>query len=498
MGKSDGRNRLVRQFPQSRASLDTVLGWHASSGARGTLVIDDALVFERSWSPPEGSTGRDLVERTRRRIEAALETHRAAVYVVLYDKLAYMPLAKAVEQRRREAAQQKSAAKKAASAAAAADGAAPPPLIPLGVDDAELSLDGVLPQPFQSMLNERNVLRPRVLRFLTAALCGGFGGEMRLRLPADVCVVFDGHCASLPYLRDAAALQPEHDDAIIDGDDVTPLMLYHDSEDVDAYRFGYSAALRNELGEADFAAFWYAQRAAPWRIGLDGDDDDPAAMGARTVVVRTVDSDLAYLAMLYCERHRRYAREQRVYVEFEGRGSNATYFFDAAAACIALHEYEHPAGVMARPVHSLCIAMWAAGGDYTDGFRGLTHERFFDAWLHRGEDLLSAGDLNAAALVRLVQAACVERAPLMPAPAVPHCAWLQRAAADATAAKQCPDTALLRLRALQLRYLMHMSLQVGAAERRLEFLPLREHGYAAEGDDGDASVEITAQNIVRL
>lgn len=466
--KSQGRNAFVERFPSTRLEPVAELDALQTAARSGTLiVVDDALVFERSWTPPPGATGADLVARTRTRIqEACARTYGpGCTYVVLYDKQRFVPVAKGVEQSARSSTQSK-----------AGTGAEALPA------DTELALNRPLPQPYAAMFNDRHVLRPRVLRFLTAHLCA------TLVPPEGTRIVFDGHCLSPAQARAQSVVVREQQQMAPD-DDSMPIVLMRmeDASSGMQTLATYCPQLRNELGEADVAAFWHATRFAVSAAVL--------RQPSSTLLVRSVDSDFAYLAMLHAVRHQ---QRCRVLVEFASRGGNGNsknqsdWLFDANAACRVIEAHcSRDAKLLRWPVHALCAAMWSAGCDYVDAFPSVTHATFFEAWLNNaaaiGDLVDEQGELDARAYVRLVVAAHVAKHKLRPLGTDERYAvW--RARLLPAQQTRCPEPDALRTRAMNTHYVTHMAAQTSA---RLELLPPLDCGYALI----DAGAPLSAANI---
>lgn len=453
MVKSKGKHVMMEAYP--RCFSEARIG-----GAPAEVQITDALSwlysnFSEKRSPATGEvtlmfTGGHLFEKAMHLVVNPLQQEGAVAHVVLFDKSEFTPITKnarlPAECYARTARDRSLESGGAALSAVRADTAARKRACPPGGREAFVREEDPLPAPWVSVMEDRAEMRRWVVGDVVHCLLDrssehhvrhGAMGDM-----AGKRAVFDGHClvwGDVYALEGFVGLErfetdPEGnerrvfraDEPLADAEAArTPLAV----EYAGAYerRVYFAPRFRNELGESDFSAFWYAR--------------DPAGLGAAVesprVQVNACDVDLMYLAMAFDAKHRESGASPRLSIRMgfpstsphrrfpsEGNHAKKESYVDVGALCACavktagLENRTGPSPLLSAAL-SFAGGMVAAGSDYTEGFEGISQASFFAAMKnHAGYigALVSAGPcwgrgvgVDGRAFFRMVKAAYCER-----------------------------------------------------------------------------------------
>lgn len=458
MVKSKGKHVMMDAFPRcfSKEPL---------SGAPPGIQITDALSwlysnFSEKRAPETGDvslafTGGYLFERARWLTGTPLHSEGAFTHVVLFDKSDFTPITKNVrlpiECRRKtpreEAVEVWEAELRPVKESALERRRSMPPEERFQF----LSEDLPLPAPWASVMEDRDDMRRWVIGDVVLSLLDRSGPHhLKHRVMGDLKgkrALFDGHCLSwgdvcglegfcgYEVLPGRPGGERSFEDAVpLSAEEAarTPLAVeYVSSSERIVY---FAPRFRNELGESDFTAFWYAS--------------DPGALWATddgTVQINSCDVDLVYLALSFDAKKRDaggggrvcirtghpcawaptpWAKSDRVSPSRPGNSYKKDCYIDVPAlgACaldlVRGTGWSPESGLQSAALAFACC-MVSAGSDYTEGFEGVSHASFFAALKNNARyvgELVSVDpcvvggvSLDGEAFYRLVKAAYCER-----------------------------------------------------------------------------------------
>lgn len=454
MVKSKGKHVMMEAFPECFSGK-------RMGGVAAEIQITDALSwlyssFSEKRSPVTGEvtlafTGGYLFEKAMFLASSPLQQEGARTHVVLFDKSEFTPITKNVKMP--PECYSKTSRDRTMSCAGGSLAEArkkTEQVRPYGNDESSAFVreDEPLPSPWVAVMEDRAGMRKWVISDIVRNMLDrGAPHHLKHSTMGDMTgkrVVFDGHCLTwLDVMRMEGFVGQEIFETVPGGEQrrvfsdgvalpddeakKTPLVVEYAT--AHERRVYFAPRFRNELGESDFSAFWYARD--PSGLG--------AAAGAR-VQINACDVDLLYLALAF------YAKEcgsgdgpkLSIRTGFPSASAPRHFIPDGEKASQRKETYvdigalsrriSHAAGVRhhAAPAPALsgalsfACSMVSAGSDYTESFEGVSHASFFAAATNHAAyigPLVSVGSrggkpsvcVDGRAFFKLVKAAYCER-----------------------------------------------------------------------------------------
>jgi hypothetical protein len=311
-GKSAARHLLESSFPNAFFSKNLITG--------SQVVIEDVLQILKPMSNSEmfnprfGSCilkrGGDIVDRIKRSFErCACSDTGPKYYVMLFDKIRYVPMTKGVEQGNRdsmlnskddseeegEIREKNTSAKRKAKEKKVMPSTDPPDGIGFKKRRPYLTLEDPIPYDISLALSDRDDTLMDIIGFICQNLVD-HTKTCRADVPKGRVLILDGHCLSLDICKRLGVGKgqkwaPKDDEEAYS----TPIMIEEN-------KISWAEFLSNRLGECDFSSFYLYEKLCEHedrRLGLD---------------IYTNDTDTMFLGLIFS--HKR-GESDGIYWRFE-------------------------------------------------------------------------------------------------------------------------------------------------------------------------------------
>ena len=364
--KSLVRHALGERYPETYFK-----GTPPVPAPRPQTVVWDMLQLVRGIRKSDYiKTGRDVVKQFIKPVEQAFQMGSDVTTVMqCTDKSGTVFIAKSVEWVKRYA------------------NAPKPDTLP-----KTLSLDGELPDGFDSMADSRSTGRPQLMRWAYTQI---LAGHQPFPIPPGRRVILDGHC----FGEDEFHLLKEVPERVRK----YPFLLARMPLEInDVQEVIVREDLENNIGEADFTMPWLMNKAAP--------NTDTA--------VYSVDTDMIWVLFKYLQNtgtsSRILCRFQPKLTTFASETVAKEQAWIDIGAMKAAIEADPDLASLKDPLMSLAVACNGAGSDYSDPIAGITHKSWVAAilnWAPKIGDLWDEENrlVNYKNFYKLMQHACYER-----------------------------------------------------------------------------------------
>lgn len=531
--KSDARHELERLFPGA---------FHVgvSSYERGTIVaFEDGL---QSLKPLGSGTldtcnescrlrfADDIIANAKKSAESTLCETSCSTYFIVFDKVIYVPIVKGHEQRKRDdskvtASSPKESKKKPEPDRTPSDG--------IGFKQRRpyLVRGQPIPRDLKLAIGDRDDTLPHIISCMCMEWANP-GSELAIVTPKFKRVIIDGHGLTLEMARwcKIGGKYPANDEEAYQ----TPILIGDPFEhSYDKSHARWFPALRNQHGETDFAIFFHMSKMEKMyseRLHAE---------------IYTTDTDLINLSLIYLDGkgangpqiYWRYtpnlcwiyysdklndeqckwvdanhlhklisdAGFDRMALPGKKKAENTRKRFEEAMNSMSEeemavmkrgHDGERKKFMLLKhPLMSFVATVLAVKTDYTDAFKGVTHEKFIAAMMMHSDyigDIVSISNehtygisLNGDSYVRLLKTAYMLSKPARfrkddsTKDEILHPGLLTlesvRSATSSLAYQFMSDEAISQA-AQHLRYLLILYHQVGRGDRLIEPDP-RNYGY---------------------
>jgi hypothetical protein len=328
----------------------------------------------------------EMAKKLRTTVQYYISQFHCLAVIVSFDKQDYVPLAKGTVQTTRDTAKDGETKPKKGKKKGTDEGEdekkeeyvrekAPS----VSIENFVVEDDAQVPSNFREHMSHRDGNRKKIISYLSRnLLCG----EHSVSVQRGTILLIDGHCVTWDELIEMPIFE-RNEEFAYDDIQVYPLSRAIPSGGAGSASVSLIAKYKNNIGEADFTAFFYHREMHKNVLNM-------------TYIIVSTDSDITFLSMMYYEHHRQVHGKEKSKFTILNKYTSGPPVINMNELYWSMYSrYSLELGNKILdsccPVASLIMSLMVGGCDYTQKHNAITYDTIyatFNADIKRFKELV--------------------------------------------------------------------------------------------------------------